>query len=80
MKRVLQVLLAMVLTINISFAVSEALPAEEQTALFGSPWINSMIIGNLPEEAPSVKDDLYLGMNYSELAAHQEEVYIPAIT
>ena len=80
MKRVLLVLMALTLSINVSFVFAEAQPAEEQNTLFGSPWVNSMIIGNLPEKAPSVKDDLYLSMNYDELAAHQEEVYIPAIT
>ena len=79
MKRVLLLFMSLILSIN-SFAFTEALPTEEQTALFGSPWINSMIIGNFPDETPSVKDDLYLSMNYEELAAHQEEVYIPAIT
>lgn len=49
----------------------EALPAEETAGLFGSPWVNSMVIGNLPETVPEIKDDLYTAVNYDYLTASQ---------
>ena len=41
--------------------------------LAGKPWVTSIIQGNLPAEAPSIKDDLYTHANYEYLAAHQTQ-------
>ena len=60
--------LALVMTVG---AFAEALPAEEPAELFGSPWVNSMVTGNLPEPAPDLKDDFYTAVNYDVLAANQ---------
>ena len=76
--RWLAVLLAFALTLNIAFAAAEAQPAEEQEELYGSPWVTSIVSGNLPAEAPSPRDDLYLSVNYDGLAAHQAKMaYMP---
>ncbi len=48
-------------------AFAETLPVEEQAELFGFPWINSMVTGNLPETAPELKDDFYAAVNYDVL-------------
>lgn len=59
-------------------AYSEALPAEEADGLFGDPWVNSVIAGNLPETAPDPRDDFYTAVNYDEAAAHQGDfLYAP---
>ena len=71
-------LTALVLALVMTFgAFAEALPAEESKELFGSPWVNSMIIGNLPEAAPDLKDDFYTAVNYDALAANQSGLYMP---
>lgn len=37
----------------------------------GSPWVTSVLSGNLPAERPEAKDDLYTHYNYDYLAANQ---------
>jgi len=39
---------------------------------YGSPWINTMDAGNLPDEKPEAKDDLMLHYSYDILAEHQD--------
>ncbi len=59
---------------------SNTKPAGDNTEsenLYGSPWVTSMATGNLPQEAPEAKDDLYLYYNYDEIAAHQGQMYTP---
>lgn len=59
-------------------AYSEALPAEEEDGLFGDPWVNTVVAGNLPETAPDPRDDFYTAVNYDEVAAHQGDfLYVP---
>ena len=58
---------------------AEAAQGGEEAELFGKPWIDSVVTGNLPKEAPEAKDDLYLHYNYDELAAHQGEYYLPVL-
>ena len=71
-------LTALVLALMMTFgAFAEALPAAEPKELFGSPWVNSMIIGNLPDAAPDLKDDFYAAVNYDALAANQSGIYMP---
>ena len=71
-------LTALVLALMMTFgAFAEALPAAEPKELFGSPWVNSMIIGNLPDAAPDLKDDFYAAVNYDALAANQSGLYMP---
>lgn len=81
-RRLLAILIALVLSLNLGLAFAEALPAEEPAALFGSPWINSMVIGNLPETAPEIKDDLYASVNYDALAEANQagSLYMPIQT
>lgn len=50
-------------------ALAEALPAPAE--LFGKPWYNTTVFGNLPESAPKAADDLYSCYNYDFAAAHQ---------
>ena len=69
-------LISLVLLLNVGFAAAEAQPKEE---LFGSPWINSAVIGNVLPEKPDVKDDLYQSVNYETILEHQE-LYIPMLT
>ena len=58
MKHWMTVLAALVLALMMTVgAFAEALPVEEPAELFGDPWVNSMVIGNLPETAPDLKDD-----------------------
>ena len=81
MKHWITVLVALVLALAMAVgAFAEALPVEEPAELFGSPWVNSMIIGNLPETAPDLKDDFYAAVNYDVLAANQGGVYMPIMT
>ena len=75
----LALLLAIILALGTGPAAAEAQNAEE-TKLFGSPWINSILGGNLPAEAPSPRDDLYLSVNYDDLMAHQWEMYYVPMT
>jgi len=69
--------LALVMTVG---AFAEALPVEEPAELFGSPWVNSMVTGNLPEPAPDLKDDFYTAVNYDALAANQGGTYMPMMS
>ena len=49
--------------------------AEAQTApaeLFGKPWYNITVFGNLPDSAAEAADDLYSYYNYDFAAAHQD--------
>ena len=65
-------LLALLLSLAVVVGTfGEALPAEETAGLFGSPWVNSMVTGNLPETAPEEKDDFYTAVNYDYLTASQ---------
>ena len=69
-------LISLVLLLNVGFAAAEAQPKEE---LFGSPWINSAVIGNVLPEKPEAKDDLFQSVNYETILEHQE-LYIPMLT
>jgi hypothetical protein len=81
MKHWITALAALVLALAMAFgAFAEALPAEEPAELFGSPWVNSMVTGNLPEPAPDLKDDFYTAVNYDVLAANQGGVYMPMMS
>lgn len=52
--------LAMILiSLTLVLALAAGGLAEARGALFGSPWVNSTVIGNLPETAPALKDDVY---------------------
>lgn len=44
--------------------------AAQSVAVEGRPWNNTSIVGNLPKEAPSAKEDLYTAYNYGWLAAN----------
>lgn len=66
-------LMALALLLNAGFAAAEAQPQEE---LFGSPWINSAVIGNVLPEKPEAKDDLFQSVNYETILEHQE-MYMP---
>ena len=78
MKKLISIFLFLCLTAGIvSGAFAEAQPAEAPAELFGSPWINTNVIGNLPETAPEAKDDFYACVNYNELAANQAGTYMP---
>lgn len=52
--------------------VATEAPAVEAAGLEGSPWVTSIVQGNLPTEAPKVTDDLYTHFDYAWLAEHQE--------
>ena len=67
-------LMALALLLNVGFAAAEAQPQEEE--LFGSPWINSAVIGNVLPEKPEAKDDLFQSANYETILEHQE-FYMP---
>lgn len=68
-------LMALALLLNVGFAAAEAQPQEEE--LFGSPWINSTVFGNVLPEKPEAKDDLFQSVNYETILEHQEAYYIP---
>lgn len=76
MRRWIALLMALVLLLNVGFAAAEAQPKEKE--LFGSPWINSAVIGNVLPEKPDVKDDLFQSVNYEAILEHQE-YYIPML-
>ncbi len=81
MKQRITALAALVLVLVMTVgAFAEALPAEEPAELFGSPWVNSMVTGNLPEPAPDLKDDFYTAVNYDVLAANQGGTYMPMMS
>lgn len=46
--------------------------------LFGKPWVVSQVTGNLPEQKPEAKDDLYTSVNYDYIKEHQgtDDTYI----
>ena len=68
-------LMALALLLNVGFAAAEAQP-QPQEELFGSPWINSTVIGNVLPEKPEAKDDLFQYANYETITEHQEN-YLP---
>ena len=71
MKRWFSALLALLLVLALATgALAEALPAPAE--LFGRPWYNISIIGNLPDSAADAADDLYSYYNYDFVAAHQD--------
>lgn len=71
MKRWIIVLTALLLVAAMaSGALAEAEPAP--AGLFGKPWYNITVIGNLPDSAAEAKDDLYSYYNYDFAAAHQD--------
>ena len=81
MKKLIALLLCICLALGMTVgAVAEALPVEETAELFGSPWVNSMVTGNLPEPAPDLKDDFYTAVNYDVLAANQGGMYMPMMS
>lgn len=52
---------------------SGASTAAQASEPVGKPWVTSVLLGNLPAEAPALKDDLYAHYNYDFLAAHQAQ-------
>ena len=50
-----------------------------QAELYGSPWIDGIVTGNLPAEKPEAKDNLYLHYNYDVIAEHQGQQYVPVV-
>lgn len=71
MKRWFTLLTALLLVLAMAAGVlAEALPVPAK--LFGSPWYNITIIGNLPDSAADAADDLYSYYNYDFAAAHQD--------
>ncbi len=63
---------AFVLMMSFGAAGGEALPVESAAPPFGTPWINSNVIGNLPAKSPEAKDDFYLNTNYFTIANAQQ--------
>ena len=45
-------------------------------AVFGKPWANSLVFGNVPSEAPDARDDLYLHYNYDTLLGCEGVYYM----
>jgi len=71
MKRWLTILTALMLALSTAagaLAEAQTAPAE----LFGKPWYNITVIGNLPDSAAEAADDLYSYYNYDFAAAHQD--------
>ena len=75
MKKLIALLLIPAMLLIGCFAAAETLP-EEAAAPYGSPWINSTVIGNLPEKAPAAVDDFYLSVNYDVQQEHPGEVFL----
>lgn len=53
-------------------AQSGAAGQQQSGELYGSPWVTSVIAGNLPAQAPEATADLYLHYSYDYIAAHQD--------
>lgn len=70
-KRLLALILSLGLLFSATGTLAEADTAEEAAGVFGSPWVDSMVTGVLPAEAPDVKDDTYLYFNYEFISGHQ---------
>lgn len=51
-----------------SASASSSAKAKE---LAGKPWVTSLLSGNLPDERPEAKDDLYTYYCYDYIASHQ---------
>ena len=47
--------------------------------LYGSPWVTSVFVGNLPAAAPDASEDLYLHYAYDYAASHQDVSYASAL-
>lgn len=47
-------------------------PVERE--LDGKPWVTSVFVGNIPDEAPAAADDLYLHYTYDYIADHQSDL------
>ena len=43
-------------------------PGDEGGSVVGSPWANTMLDGNLPDERPGAVDDFYTWVNYDGIA------------
>lgn len=74
-RKLTALLTALVLLLSIGAAGAEAQPVESAAPVFGTPWVNSNVIGNLPAESPEAKDDFYLNTNYFAIANSQENGY-----
>ncbi len=68
LRKMTALLTALALLLSIGAAGAGALPSDSPAPLFGTPWINSNAIGNLPPEIPEAKDDFYLNTNYLSIA------------
>ena len=68
----------MSLVLCMSLFTVNAVQASEANDLFGAPWVNSIVDGNIPQEAPDVKDDLFLHYTYDTLQLHQGEQWRPS--
>ena len=74
-------LMALAMLLNAGFAAAEAQPAEQPAELFGFPWTNVSVTGNLPAEKPKATDDLYAAVNYDTIAEHQDgNAFAPMLT
>ena len=43
-------------------------PGDDGGSVVGSPWANTMLDGNLPDERPDAVDDFYAWVNYDGIA------------
>ena len=81
LKQLFLILMALLLALlPAAGTLAEARPEEAPAELFGSPWVNSMVTGNLPDTAPAPQDDLYTAVNYETIAAHQDDTFMPIST
>ncbi len=55
-----------------STSASASASSEATGELVGSPWVTSVLAGNLPAQQPAAKDDLYTYYNYDYLSSHQD--------
>ncbi len=86
-KRLLALLLCLILAFSLSISACEKKTDDNQgkdqaqSELFGSPWVTSVVQGNLPAERPDAKDDLYTCLNYDYLKEHQNspEAYMTSV-